>query len=243
VACIFPGVTVLDPVRNLSASEKSLTDLTYVVLIVWTVAILLMTANHGLYRMLEGYLPPVSWMRPLLWWHRRRFNRLKSQYDALMLKWQTAIDCDEEFPQEAQDRASAVRRRLLSRYPSNEAEVMPTRFGNIIRSFEVYPRVVYGADSMPLWLRLASVIPKDFAGLRDDARAQANFFVNLMYLSLLIAIISPVNALHEANWHKILNWSALGPGLLRHGVIPAIALIISFVSYSWANARVMAWLS
>ena len=29
VAWIFPGLTVLDPVRNLSASEKSLTDLTY----------------------------------------------------------------------------------------------------------------------------------------------------------------------------------------------------------------------
>jgi hypothetical protein len=241
VAWTFPSLTVLDPVRKLGASEKALTDVTYVVLIVWLVAIALMTANNVLYRILEGYLPPISWIRPLLWWHRWRFNRLKTRYQMLRIKWQNATNANEEFPGEEQNRASALRSKLLSRYPSSEADLRPTRFGNIVRSFETYPREVYGVDSVPVWLRLASVIPKDFTSLLDDARAETDCFVNLTFLALLIAIAVSVNAAYDANWHQMPTWSALGSGSVRNIVIVAIALVISAVAYCWASMRAMDW--
>jgi hypothetical protein len=241
VAWIFPSLTVLNPIRTLGASDKVLTDLTYVVLIVWVVAIILMTANHALYRILEGYLPPVSWMRPLVRWHRWRFNRLKTRYDALMIEWQTASGTNQEFPDEDRNRVSDLRRKLLSRYPSSEAELRPTRFGNIIRSFEVYPRELYGVDSVPVWLRLASVIPKDFTSLLDDARSEVNFFVNLMYLALLIAVASSANAVYATNWHHLPISDALRAAGLRHIVVPATAFVISVVAYYWATTCAMAW--
>ena len=37
-------------------------NLTYVALTVWFVAVLLLTLNYTIYRVLEGYLPPFSWI-------------------------------------------------------------------------------------------------------------------------------------------------------------------------------------
>ena len=56
VAWAFPRLGVLAPVRSLSASDKSVGDLIYLVLLVFVMAIFLMTANDTQYRMLEGYL-------------------------------------------------------------------------------------------------------------------------------------------------------------------------------------------
>ncbi|MGH7093928.1 MAG: hypothetical protein ACREFB_10385, partial [Stellaceae bacterium] len=88
VAWAFPGLSVLDPLRHLPASEKMLDDLTYLGLLIWAAAILLMTGNHLLYRLLEGYLPPVSWFFLGSWWHRYRFGRIKKRFDRLMQAWQ-----------------------------------------------------------------------------------------------------------------------------------------------------------
>jgi hypothetical protein len=200
-----------------------------------------MSLNHTLYRILEGYLPPISWMRPLLWWHRSRFVRLKAEYDTLIDRWQNATDNNQEFPDVEQRRTSALRRKLLSRYPSSQSEVLPSRFGNIIRSFEVYPRQIYGVDSVPVWTRLASVIPKDFAGLLDDARAQVDCFVNLAYLASLVAIASLCRAAYEMDCQQMPTWRIFESLGCSHLVVSAAALVFAVSAYFWATVRVIAW--
>ncbi|MGH7095140.1 MAG: hypothetical protein ACREFB_16625, partial [Stellaceae bacterium] len=165
----------------------------------------------------------------------------------LMQAWQAAADRGEEFPGEA--KTSAKRRVLVTRYPSAAGEIMPTRFGNAIRSFEVYPRELYDVDSVPVWLRLASVIPADYSGLLDDARAQANCFVNLTWLSLLIGLACLAGAAIEAAPH-IPPWpgltiaalaAALGPAGMHYAAFAAATLAFGVFAYYWAVSRVMAW--
>ena len=105
-AWAFPSLPMFDSVRSLLTFEKKLGDLTYLAVIVWVLAILLMTFNQMQYRLLEGYLPPVSWLFPLRWWHRWRFRRLNCQYEKLVTKWQVAVDKGQDLSEREQDRTT-----------------------------------------------------------------------------------------------------------------------------------------
>jgi hypothetical protein len=121
---------------------------------------------------------------------------------------------------------------------------MPTRFGNAIRSFEVYPRELYGVDSVPVWLRLASVIPKDYMVLLDDARAHVDCFVNLTFLALLIGLASLADAGYEADWRALTLNGVLIPfnsASLRHIAFAAGSAALAAITYYWATERVVAW--
>jgi hypothetical protein len=104
------------------------------------------------------------------------------------------------------------------------------------------PRCPQGrpVDGVAVWLRLASVIPKDFKDLLDDARTQTDFFVNLTYLAFLIAIASFMRALYDSNWEQMPNWRALEPDSLRDVVTAVTALTVSVIGYLRAAARAMA---
>jgi hypothetical protein len=249
VAWAFPDWSLLEPLRGLAASEKKLTDLTYLGLLVWVLAILLMTGNHLLYRLLEGYVPPFSWFFPGLWWHRCRFWCLSGRYARLAAAWSAASDAGWPFPAAKQAKTATLRRKLLMRYPTARGEIMPTRFGNAIRAFEVYPRDVYGADSVPVWPRLASVIPKEYTALLDDARAQADCFVNLTFLALLLTAACVVREGAEAVQHlppwPEVTWTAVlaasGAAGLRYALLAAGSAVAALFAYSWAIERATAW--
>lgn len=206
-------------------SDNPFADVTYLALGVWVVAVLLLTFNYFEYRLLEGYLPPISWLRPFVWWHRWRSGRLAVRHRRLKEAGKNAA-------------ASRVRFAHLNRYPTRENDILPTRFGNAIRAFEYYPREVYGADSISIYLRLASVIPKDFSGLIDDARAEVNFFLNIWFLALVIAFAAALRVFVEAYAQHFRIW----PNDTR---APAIAIVICIVAaslaYEWSIGRVVAW--
>jgi hypothetical protein len=68
---------------------------------------------------------------------------------------------------------------VVSSYPDEESWVIATKFGNIMRAFEVYSRVVYGIDAIPAWPRLMMVIPKQAREQIQDGRALLDFSVNV----------------------------------------------------------------
>jgi hypothetical protein len=235
----FPGWVILSPLHKLAASEKSLADITYILLSVWMLSVLLVAANYSQYRALEGYLPPIRWISVLRWWHRRKFLELKEQYDILWREWQNAVDAGEKFLPDKQRTISKLQAHILAKYPASlddEAsiqEILPTSFGNAIRAFEVYPAKVYGVDTIPIWTRLFSVVPKDFMLLIDDARCQVDLFVNLAYLSTIISFLALAYAIKSA--------FTLG-GQTGHFVIVAICgFAVAHLAYRWATTRVILW--
>lgn len=247
----FPGAAVFASILDLKVGEDAFGHLAYLVLAVWVLSILLMTMNFAQYRILEGYLPPVSWLVPLKWWQQWRFRKLSDAYEtlgeeqkAVEKKKETDTDAGaKETLEEARLKIIALRSdrkiELLTFFPSPGDDILPTRFGNIISAFESYPREAYGVDAISVWLRLGSVVPKRFAAAIEDARAQVDCFVNVFYLSLAIAAA----AIGQA---ASLDWSSLGvvnlePAGLRLIVIGGVGVLIAWLSYRAASARAIAW--
>jgi hypothetical protein len=85
------------------------------------------------------------------------------------------------------DLGYAMQRRWRQAFPSREGSVLPTRLGNVIRSFEDYPQRQYGMSAIYLWPRLVGVIDKEYAAAADDAKSSFDFMMNVSFLSGLSA--------------------------------------------------------
>jgi hypothetical protein len=165
--------------------------------LVWIGAIVLMGLNGVLLGVLQGYgtFNPAKLMQ-------RRYERLFRDIIPV-LKSQAEVDearakqhVDPEVPA---DHAGNMQRAVRD-FPDKLEFVLPTRAGNKIRASQVYSRVVYGLDAIPAWTRLQAVIPATYQALIDDAKAQLDFFVNIMYgaalsLVLYVALAVGNNAL------------------------------------------------
>jgi len=200
-------------------------NLTYVALVVWTVAVLLLSLNFYAYRLLEGYLPPVSWLASLKRWHQLRARR-----------WAT-----ERLQLRAMGNKKAggkIQLRLLSLYPSNESEFLPTLFGNAIRAFELYPRDLYGVDSISGWERLQAVIPSSYQQLINDAHSQVDFFVNLCLLTVLLALLAAGKLLAGAFAFQFISEPAESTTLATTAVV---SLVVAWVAYKCSIGRIIAW--
>ncbi len=125
------------------------TNLTVMLLSVWTFAVLLMAGNHSMYRVLEGYVWPLK--QPRL--RERQLERRKQQRQgardafAAIAAAETLLGAmTDEAKRAEQERRLAglrlrylgLRRKLALEYPEQRELVLPTRFGNVLRAFEMY---------------------------------------------------------------------------------------------------------
>lgn len=163
--------------------ESSLLGAALALILIWFLAIALMGLNRSAIRCLEGYgrLNPV---RLLMFLERRRFARLKRKIDE--------IDAAKSATQSKDPRLVAeeteLRSKMAASFP-DDGWLLPTRFGNTIRAFEVYPRVIYDLEGIQGWSRLAAVIPEEFARTIAETKAQMDFWVNLLFGGWAVALI------------------------------------------------------
>ena len=259
-AWTFPDIAILAPLR--SAEDKTLGDLAWLVLAVWTLSVVLLTTNHLQYRFLEGYLPPISWFGCMRTWHHWRFDRIANRRRSIQQQWKAAGMRAQDIPAGQRHEASRLAVRLLPEFPTTRVAkqpdeiladgIMPTRFGNVIRALEVYPRELYGADSIPVWLRLASVVPKDFATEIEEARAQVNCFMNICYLALVFCGYAIARIVLGTLWSgTVAEDTGMPTAATIQAGLPAAwgydltvalaARAVAWVSYRWATALLVAW--
>lgn len=173
-----------------SAAEKGWILLIASVAIGLTLSII----STPLYRILEGYtLWPASWQRKRIDHHRCRRAELfmavtKGQYTSSDLSVMDALALEE-----------------FRRYPEDDNQVAPTMLGNAIRRFEYYSYNHYQLDSQKFWYQLRAVAPESTAKEVDNARSGVDFFVCLLYMSMLLGL-SAVAALFTPSP----DWLALG---------------------------------
>jgi hypothetical protein len=117
-----------------------------------------------------------------------------------------------------------VKHRQLSR---QYRPGLPTRFGNKIRAFEIYPFVIYGLDAIPGWSRLLAVIPAVYRQTIDDSKAQVDFWVNVLFGSWLTLFL--YGALAVAHRAAPQPW------------LPALALVVAWFSSYGARQAVGEW--
>jgi hypothetical protein len=229
-AWTFPQVSLLEPLRTLAASDKKLSELLYVALMVWVLAIVLLTTNNFQYRLLEGYSVPVALRAWVSGWQRFRFRRLTAK--VARLQGQTG----------RQSELISATLALLNGFPTSIDQLLPTRFGNAIRAFEVYPRRVYGADSIPVWLRLGSVIPKSFAAQIEDARSRVDCLMNVACLAAALSVVALGGSLLQANWKfQLTDPFFFAPGGAREFNVALAGFVVAYLAYRWATVQVQLW--
>jgi hypothetical protein len=112
------------------------------------VGLLLSGLHFPILRLYEGY--------PLQ--HGRRIAGVRWIYAGMVGRWGKCFDALEAkraVPQASADRSAAAR-RLAREFPATRDQLLPTRFGNAVRSFERHPRVRYGLDGVTAWPRVKS---------------------------------------------------------------------------------------
>ncbi len=105
---------------------------------------------------------------------RKRKSNLEKQY------YQVAANYDASFP------------------PSVDL-VLPTKFGNILRSAESYSGTRYGIDAVLFWPRLFFVIHDDYKKVINESRDELSFLVNCSVLASTFFVICVGYALCEFN--------------------------------------------
>jgi hypothetical protein len=132
-------------------------------------AISLSSLSQQLYRLLEGY----SWPH---WLQDRGVAIQLARKKAL----QAAVD--------GVGWRRGIALENLARYPLDNGQIAPTRFGNAIRAFETYGKTRFNMDSQTLWYELLAVAPKTIQAELESARSSVDFFVALLYLSAVFGI-------------------------------------------------------
>jgi hypothetical protein len=191
------------------------------IFVLWMGGVTLMALNRPIIRFFEGY-GDLNPLRVLKRGKERAFDRLAAANTELVNQIIAADVARVQVPPDRDVLYGKLLLRAATKFPERRDLVLPTRFGNAIRSFEAYSRVVYGLESIVGWPRLIAVIPADFRQTIEDAKAQLDFWVNLWFGSPLIVTIYIV--LHL--------WSGLSP----EPWIPVLALAMAFVA--WRGALV-----
>ncbi len=143
-------------------------------------------------RLLEGYWPQWPGVRQL----RRALVNLQRSQKARLHR--DADDCSsiasgQDDPGENAD-AIAIASRAESRlrdYPADEAALMPTRIGNIIRAGERHSESRYGIDMPTTWMHLLQLLPDRSLETVTLARRELNRKVAGELWALLFVCLSP----------------------------------------------------
>jgi hypothetical protein len=208
-------------------SFDTLVGTTVIVLISWLGGVLLLVMNRDLIRFLEGYgrLNPLNLLASF---EKRRFRSLKQEISELDAEYKLCKAKNEDFPSKKQGRRIDIKFQLANEFPDRLEFLLPTGFGNAIRAFEVYSRVMYGIDSIPGWTRLVAVIPKEYRELVvDKGKVQVDFWVNVFYLGIGFCI----EYLAMALWMSRLTvfW------------LPAIALFVAALGFWRSKNAAFEW--
>lgn len=158
-------------------------------LITVTLSGLLHNLNVPLTRLYEGYPWRDTWLG------QRRVRHYASQHRALNARFRGLAALGKFVREQKIAESAAIRgyrndigRRLNAEFPINEASVLPTRLGNVIRSFENYPRRLYGMSAIPLWPRLLAKIDQKYAESIDETKTAFDFALNCSFLACVLAL-------------------------------------------------------
>jgi len=173
-----------------TASQLEIMDLLWngsiIFIITMFISIIMMIINLELIRLLEGYSSIGKEI--LLPRQIRNFEDIQSKLE------KAKKDRDDEVKEkgEASDETRRIYRKLKSKYrnnfPPRKEYILGTEFGNVIRSFELYPMEMYGIDSIAIWDRITCLVPKEHIDYLGDAKASVDFAINIFYLMMVVLI-------------------------------------------------------
>jgi len=177
---------ILQPLQSFGAERQILT-FSFVTIVLTG---LLYNINIPLISLYEGY----PWKDT--WTGQARTKKYQRLFAIAKARWNGMPYVAHELSQANDPRLAGIEKMkalagstLFADFPYREDLVLPTRLGNVIRSFESYSLRQYGMDAVTFWPRLVSVVPKDYATVVEEAKASFDFMLNCSALSTLLAFI------------------------------------------------------
>jgi hypothetical protein len=185
-----------------------------------------LAGNRGLYRIMEGYGRgnPLRWFKGF---EIHRYRSLRTRLEDLEVEFQDSTAEGRDFPAASLQKRDELLNRLAVEFPEREDLLLPTPFGNALRSFESFPRIMYGLDSIPGWGRLLAVVSKEYFELLDGAKAYVDLWVNLgvVFIFLQIEYTGLVFATGQT-----LNWW-----------IVVLLYVLATIAPMWATSSALEW--
>jgi len=206
-------------------AEKSTFGVALSIVIVWFISILLMALNRPFIRLLEGY----GRGNPFKIFLSRRKKEFETRIAPLFTRLDEIIRARRSGgiePDQEDDFGSKLW-KAVNDYPEIIDNVLATRLGNVMRSYERYSDVVYGMEAIVLWPRLFMVIPEEARNRVREGEALFQFALNALiagFVSLALYVIMVVITLHSDNYNGLLN-------ALRWPFIPVISVLLGW--FGW----------
>lgn len=237
VTSIFPNSELLQTqLKRIAVGETTwgAVALTFVVLVITGI---LYNLNIPIIRLYEGYPWQKSLIGALLVQRKKKrlteAMRLRSD-SRKCLRRMTKVDPWNERVPELWAQYDALAFMLNTELPGDEEDILPTRLGNAIRSFELYSTSAYGIDAIVLWPRLVAKIDSGFASTIDEAKASFDFMLNCSFLSALTALSIVGIGLSRPT---PLAWQNEAPWVWRTVFFGLIAIVF----YEFSIGRAKAW--
>jgi hypothetical protein len=196
---------------------------------------LLYNLNGPIIRFYEGYAWQSSWLGR---WRTRRYQAKFDAARAQILGMETLrarLYEDDRRLNDVIDLQTQVSVDFGSTLPFRRDLVLPTRLGNIIRSFEMYGLREYGLDTIPMWPRLMGIVDDKYISKIDDARVIFDFMMNSSVLNAIFAALA-----------LFIGLSYLGPFSSPLLYIPwlltvVMPMILAYVFYLISLRRAQMW--
>jgi hypothetical protein len=179
--------------RNLG--RLGIVDLAVLVFGATALGLLLSPFQVGLVRMLEGYWAPSGPIGVFAEHRRERYRELRHELKDLAIVSHPLTRWEQRHPHLIEQRQRAADRRLTA-LPSDDARVLPTRLGNMLRRHEDLAGQRYGLDALEVIPRLYPIAPAAMIDLIEDARNEMDVMVTFV-LTWLLATASAVYLLRD----------------------------------------------
>lgn len=238
---LFSDVGWVLDILHAFLSRNKIEQFVYIALLVWCLSVFMMMLNQLLYQIVEGYKWPISKFSQLWSRERRRFEEKRQRFKELEEQWWRAKEDRTELKDDLKREHDMLLKELVTQFPS-EDQLLPTRFGNAIRAFEDYGRQVYGADGIPLWIHLNTVIPKEFQDALEDAMAQVSFLLNLLVFAVIIFVASMMRFLFTLHLpHPFRLWNIFTFESISFASFAFCAVLVVWLSYKFSIGKIYQW--
>lgn len=160
----------------------------------------LTSLNTFILKVFEGYIL-VGRFPIVRYAELRRFKQYKKRLRLVNMKIQRISKMRGNQSERILRKLIEQERQLVTNfqylYPPLEEEVLPFRFGNILRAAEAYPMARYKIDAVPMWTRLIHLVPPSYNARIVQTHNQLSFLVNCSVLSILYSIFCLFAALYQ----------------------------------------------
>jgi hypothetical protein len=199
-------------------------------------SVLLYNLNTPIVRLFEGYPWQQAWIaRPFLRKRKLQFaraNLLRRRIASLRrILRLSGLQADLRGAVSGQ---AQLARLINIGHPDREDLVLPTRLGNVIRSFETYTSRQYGMPAIALWPRLLAVVDGNLASSLDTVKTSFDFMIHSTFLSAALAILTAAAGLFWKTRAIGDLWDAWVGWTLFFG-------LISYLLYSVSIYRAIEW--